>query len=69
MEKARLVEHYLNKLNTKTILVDEIHCALTGNLNKQRTFINDLKQLSNKLSLPIVLAGTREAYSAYTAEK
>ena len=64
MEKARLVEHYLGKLNTKMILVDEIHSALTGNLNKQRTFINDLKQLSNKLSLSIVLAGTREAHSA-----
>ncbi len=64
MEKARLVEHYLGKLNTKMILVDEIHSALTGNLNKQRTFINDLKQLSNKLSLSIILAGTREAHSA-----
>jgi hypothetical protein len=64
MEKAKLVEHYLRKLNTKMILIDEIHSALTGNLNKQRTFINDLKQLSNKLSLSIVLAGTREAHSA-----
>lgn len=64
MEKAKLVEHYLRKLNTKMILIDELHSALTGNLNKQRTFINDLKQLSNKLSLSIVLAGTREAHSA-----
>lgn len=68
MEKARLVEHYLCKLNTKMILVDEIHNALTGNLNKQRTFINDLKQLSNKLSLSIILAGTREAYSALSSK-
>lgn len=64
MEKAKLVEHYLRKLNTKMILIDELHSALTGNLNKQRTFINDLKQLSNKLSLSIILAGTREAHSA-----
>lgn len=64
MEKARLVQHYLGKLNTRMILIDEIHSALTGNLNKQRTFMNDLKQLSNKLSLSIVLAGTREAHSA-----
>lgn len=64
MEKAKLVEHYLRKLNTKMILIDELHSALTGNLNKQRTFINDLKQLSNKLSLSIILAGTREARSA-----
>lgn len=62
--KAKLTKHYLNKLGTKMILVDEIHSALTGNLNKQRTFINDLKQLSNSLSLTIVLAGTREAHSA-----
>lgn len=68
-EKARLVEHYLGKLNTRMILVDEIHSALTGNFNKQRTFINDLKQLSNKLSLTIVLAGTREAHSALSIGK
>jgi type II secretory pathway predicted ATPase ExeA len=66
MEKARLVEHYLRKLNTKMILIDEIHSALTGNLNKQRTFINDLKHISNKLSLAIILAGTRDAFSALT---
>lgn len=64
MEKAKLVEHYLRKLNTRMILIDELHNALTGNLNKQRTFMNDLKQLSNKLSLSIILAGTREAHSA-----
>lgn len=64
MEKEKLVRRHLEKLGTRMILVDEIHSALTGNLNKQRTFINDLKQLSNKLSLTIVLAGTREAHSA-----
>lgn len=62
--KANLAKHYLNKLGTKMILIDEIHSSLRGNLNKQRTFIDDLKQLSNSLSLTIVLAGTREAYSA-----
>ncbi len=64
LEKVKLCEHYLNKLGTRMILIDEIHNALTGNLNKQRTFINDLKQLSNRLSLTIILAGTREAHSA-----
>ena len=62
--KANLAKHYLNKLGTRMILIDEIHSALRGNLNKQRTFIDDLKQLSNSLSLTIILAGTREAYSA-----
>ncbi|CAM3590034.1 TniB family NTP-binding protein [Arcobacter aquimarinus] len=62
--KANLAKHFLNKLGTRMILIDEIHSALRGNLNKQRTFIDDLKQLSNSLSLTIVLAGTREAYSA-----
>ena len=64
MEKARLVVHYLEKLNTKMMLIDEIHSSLRGNLNKQRSFIDTLKQLSNKLSLSIVLAGTKEAHSA-----
>lgn len=62
--KEKLAKHYLKKLGTKMILVDEIHSALTGTLNKQRTFIDDLKQLSNSLSLTIVLAGTRTAHSA-----
>lgn len=64
IEKERLVKHYLSKLNTKMILVDEIHSALTGNLNKQRSFVDVLKQLSNQLSLSIILAGSYEAYSA-----
>lgn len=64
IEKARLVTHYLDKLNTKMILIDEIHSALTGNLNKQRAFVDILKQLSNELSLSIILAGTFEAHSA-----
>ena len=63
-EKEKLVSHYLKKLGTRMILVDEIHSALTGTLNKQRTFIDDLKQLSNKLSLSIILAGTKDAHSA-----
>jgi hypothetical protein len=64
IEKERLVKHYLSKLNTKMVLVDEIHSALTGNLNKQRSFVDVLKQLSNQLSLSIILAGTLEAHSA-----
>ena len=62
--KSHLAKHHLSKLGTRMILIDEIHSSLRGNLNKQRTFIDDLKQLSNSLSLTIVLAGTREAYSA-----
>jgi len=64
IQKAKLCEHYLNKMGTKMILIDEIHSALTGTLNKQRTFVDDLKQLSNRLSLNIILAGTTAAHSA-----
>jgi hypothetical protein len=64
IEKERLVKHYLSKLNTRMILVDEIHSSLTGNLNKQRSFLDVLKQLSNQLSLSIILAGTLEAHAA-----
>lgn len=62
--KQKQVEHYLTKMNTKMILIDEIHSALTGNMVKQRTFVNELKLLSNRLSLPIILAGTKDAHSA-----
>ena len=65
--KQKLVEHYLKKLSTRMILIDEIHSALSGNMVNQRVFINDLKQLSNKLSLTIILAGTRDAHSALSS--
>lgn len=62
--KQKQVEHYLKKMNTKMILIDEIHSALSGNMVKQRSFVNELKLLSNKLALPIILAGTKDAHSA-----
>ena len=52
--KANLAKHLLNKLGTRMILIDEIHSALRGNLNKQRTPI-----LGKDDSLKIILQNER----------
>jgi Cdc6-like AAA superfamily ATPase len=65
--KANLAKHYLNKLGTRMILIDEIHSALRGNLNKQRTFIDDLKQLSNSLKIDLEEFDASETTSAAIA--
>ena len=66
-DESRLYSLILDELCVPQNRVDKVatkaHLA-KHHLNKQRTFIDDLKQLSNSLSLTIVLAGTREAYSA-----
>jgi type II secretory pathway predicted ATPase ExeA len=54
----------LKKLETKILIIDEIHHVLAGQTNKQRLFLNVIKYLSNELQIPIVCAGTREAFNA-----
>jgi len=48
----------------KLLVIDEIHNLLYGNVRKQRHFLAVIKNLSNKLKMPIVGVGTREAITA-----
>lgn len=52
--------HFVN-LGVKLLIVDEIHNVLSGSVAKQKVFMNALKNLNNKLFLPIVLVGTKDA--------
>lgn len=58
------VINLLKRLETKILIIDEIHHVLAGQTSKQRLFLNVIKYLSNELQIPIVCAGTREAFNA-----
>jgi len=67
-KKLSLVEYYLKHMNVKLLQIDEIHNILSGPFAKQRVFMNALKNLSNSLSITIVIAGTRDALSAVSVD-
>lgn len=61
--QLRLI-HLLKEMETKVLVIDEIHHVLAGTLAKQRLFLNVLKYLSNELQIPLICAGTRDAFNA-----
>ena len=56
--------HLLTQLNTKVLILDEIHHIIAGNLTKQRHFLNTIKYLGNEMQIPIIGVGTKEAFHA-----
>ena len=54
----------LSNVQTRLLIIDEIHHILAGNLTKQRGFLNVIKYLSNELQIPIVALGTKDAFQA-----
>lgn len=59
--KQYLVEYYMKLLNVEMLVIDEIHNLLSGSVAKQKQVLNAIKNLSNNLKIPIVLAGTKDA--------
>ena len=51
----------LKSCQTKMLIIEEIHCMLSGSPRAQRVFFNTLRFLANDLRIPIVCAGTQEA--------
>ena len=58
----------LQNIQTKVLIIDELHNILSGNTNKQREFLNILRFIGNQLQLSIVGSGTREAYLAIRSD-
>jgi hypothetical protein len=54
----------LQRIGLRLLIIDEIHDILAGGHVHQRNFRNAIKQLTNKLRIPIVGAGTNEAFNA-----
>lgn len=54
----------LKRVGTKVLIIDELHNILAGPSPAQREFLNLLRFLGNELRIPVVGAGTRDAYLA-----
>lgn len=54
----------LKKVDARILIIDELHNILAGSPSAQREFLNLLRFLGNELRIPIVGAGTKDAYLA-----
>lgn len=63
-KKQVRVLHVCGTIGVKMIVLDEVQHILAGSQNQQRLFLNVLKTLGNKLKIPIVAVGVREAFNA-----
>ncbi|WP_419771317.1 MAG: TniB family NTP-binding protein [Candidatus Marinarcus sp.] len=66
--KQYLVEYYMKLLNVEMIIIDEIHNILSGSIAKQKQTMNAIKNLSNQLKIPIVLAGIKDSLRAISTD-
>lgn len=67
-QKLDDIKYYFEKIGTRMLIVDEIHNVLSGSMIKQRAFMNALKNLGNKMMIPIVLVGTKDALVATSTD-
>lgn len=67
-KKLQLVLYYLKMMEVEMLFIDEIHNILSGSVAKQKQFLNAVKNLSNYLKIPIVLAGTKAALNAINTD-
>lgn len=58
------VVQLLSTVGVKMLVIDEVHHVLAGPMLKQRHFLNVIKYLGNELQIPIVAAGTHDAFNA-----
>lgn len=61
--KQYQVTSLLRRVGTRVLVIDELHNALSGTLARRGQFLNAIKYLANTLRIPIVLAGTRDAFN------
>jgi hypothetical protein len=62
------VVQLLSAVGTKMLIIDEIQHVLAGPMLKQRHFLNVIKYLGNELQIPIVAAGTHDAFNAVQSD-
>lgn len=58
----------LARLETRMVIIDEIHHILAGTVHKQRQFLNTIKYLGNELQVPIVGVGIQDAFHALQSD-
>jgi hypothetical protein len=59
----------LQRIGVRMLIIDEVHNLLGGSSAQQRAFLNVLRSLGNTLRIPLVCAGTREAYLAMRSDE
>lgn len=65
--KAQALE-MIKAVNSRALLIDEIHNLLEGSAKQQSHALAMLKMVSNELSIPIIAAGTQRAVSALSTD-
>lgn len=60
--------HLLQECNVKMLIIDEIHHFLRGTPKQQRNVMDALKNIGNKLMIPIVCVGLKEASLILTSD-
>jgi hypothetical protein len=56
--------HLLEKIQTRLLVIDEVHHLLAGTHREQRRALNLLKFLTNALKIVVVAVGTSDAFHA-----
>ena len=60
--------HLLQECNVKMLIIDEVHHFLRGTPKQQRNVMDALKNIGNKLMIPIVCVGLKEATLILTSD-
>ncbi len=63
------VKNLLLEMDTRMLIIDEIHHVLAGSPTRQRKFLNVIKHLSNDLQIPLICAGTKLAFNAIQTDQ
>jgi hypothetical protein len=58
----------LRMTGVRVLVIDELHNLLSGRGDRRREFLSLLRFLGNELRIPLVGAGTREAYLAIRSD-
>jgi hypothetical protein len=58
----------LRMTGVRVLFIDELHNLLSGRADRRREFLSLLRFLGNELRIPLVGAGTREAYLAIRSD-
>jgi len=58
----------LRNVDTKILIIDEIHHVLAGAYLSQRGFLNEIKYLANELQIVIIASGIKDALTAINTD-
>jgi len=64
----QLALRVLRAAGVRVLVIDELHNLLSGRGDRRREFLNLIRFLGNELRIPLVGAGTREAYLAIRSD-